>query len=89
MSIMKGASAMIFALLLQGCIHDEPKQLYRHDYVLKDPDTGKPMPYFPYQITTPDGKVFKGITDKDGVTVEAFSTEPGEFMLSMIPPFEL
>ena len=66
MSLMKGAAALIFLLLLQGC-------------------TPVSIPYLPYQITTPDGKIFKGRTDKNGLTVEAISTMPGEFKLNVIP----
>lgn len=85
MSLMKGAAALIFLLLLQGCTHHQPQQLYRHDFVIKHPLTGKPIPYLPYQITTPDDKIFKGRTDKNGLTVEAISTMPGEFKLNVIP----
>ena len=89
MSLMKGAGALLFVVLLTGCAHNEPQQLYRHDFVLKHPLTGTPIPNFPYKITTPDGKVFKGRTDKNGSTVEAVSTKPGDFILSMIPASEL
>lgn len=85
MVLMKGSSALLLAALLSGCANEEPPQLYRHDFVLKNPHTGMPLPYLPYQITTPDGIVFKGRTDKNGLTVEAISTMPGEFKINMSP----
>jgi hypothetical protein len=49
---------------------------YAGTYTLKD-DAQQPMPFTLYQITTQEGEVFKGVTDKEGKTVRVHTLLPG------------
>ena len=50
-------------------------------FILADEETGKPRPYFPYRIITPDGEELKGRTDHEGKTMRVYSATPGNMQL--------
>ncbi|NWA18520.1 type VI secretion system tip protein VgrG, partial [Pseudomonas gingeri] len=49
---------------------------YSGRYILKN-DTRAPMPFTRYRATTQQGEVFKGVTDKDGRTLNIHTLLPG------------
>ncbi|SEN65635.1 Rhs element Vgr protein, partial [Pseudomonas sp. ok272] len=56
---------------------------YSGSYLLKD-KTQAPMPFTRYQVTTQQGEVFKGVTDKDGRTMKVHTLLPGELRIEML-----
>jgi len=50
---------------------------YSGGYTLKD-DTQAPMPFTRYRITTPQGEVFKGVTDEAGKAMSVHTLVPGD-----------
>lgn len=80
--------AVLVAFMVQGCT-DKNQDLYRADFVVKHPLSNSPLVGVPYIITAPDGTVLKGKTDKSGLTAEATSKTPGNFILTLIPSREL
>ncbi|MEQ7919145.1 type VI secretion system tip protein VgrG [Xanthomonas sp. WHRI 1810A] len=49
---------------------------YAATYMLKD-ETQTPKPFVRYQVTTQQGQVFNGVTDKDGQTMSVHTLLPG------------
>ncbi|OUY08933.1 type VI secretion system Vgr family protein [Acinetobacter populi] len=45
-----------------------PQDPYDEMYVIRDPQ-GNPISGFPYKITTPDGKIYRGISNDKGETI--------------------
>jgi len=56
---------------------------YAGTYTLKD-DAQQPMPFTLYQITTQEGEVFKGVTDKEGKTVRVHTLLPGGLKIDLL-----
>ena len=50
---------------------------YSGGYVLTDDNTGEPQAFTAYRITTAEGEVFEGTSDKDGNTMEINTASPG------------
>lgn len=53
---------------------------YAGGYTLKD-EARTPMPFTRYRVTTQQGEVFNGVTDKDGLTMSVHTLVPGELKL--------
>lgn len=53
---------------------------YAGAYTLKD-EAQAPLPFNNYRITTPQGEVFNGVTDKDGKTMNINTPLPGALMV--------
>ncbi|WP_225758817.1 hypothetical protein [Leclercia sp. Marseille-Q4284] len=79
---------LMFSFMIQGC-SDTSHGIYRSDFVIKHPLSNQPLSGVPYKIISPDGTIIKGKTDKNGLTAEATSKKPGEFILTLIPAGEL
>ncbi|PYY84458.1 hypothetical protein DNK59_17675 [Pseudomonas sp. TKO26] len=54
------------------------QQRHNAQFELLDAD-GEPVPDFKYKVVTPDGKVYRGITDHEGLTQRIF-TDVSEFL---------
>nr|AAT90780.1 conserved hypothetical protein [uncultured proteobacterium QS1] len=55
---------------------------YAGGYTLKD-EAQVPMPFARYRINTPQGEVFNGVTDKDGLTMSVHTLVPGGLKLEL------
>ncbi|WP_259699621.1 type VI secretion system Vgr family protein [Pseudomonas frederiksbergensis] len=55
---------------------------YSAGYTLKD-EAQAPMPFTRYQITTQQGEVFNGVTNKDGQTMSVHTLVPGELKVEL------
>jgi Rhs element Vgr protein len=53
---------------------------YSAGYTLKD-EAQAPMPFARYRITTQQGEVFNGVTDKDGQTMSVHTLVPGDLRI--------
>jgi len=60
---------------------DSRLKLFDEAFVLKDKDTGLPIPNYAYRIIRSDGSFERGITDEDGKTHIIASTEPENLRL--------
>ena len=54
---------------------DSRPKLFDEGFVLRDEDTGSPLPNYPYRIVRADGSVEEGITDGEGRTHVVSSAE--------------
>jgi type VI secretion system secreted protein VgrG len=57
-----------------------PPAGYAASYTVKD-DAQAPVPFSRYRITTQQGEVFSGVTDKDGRTMSAHTLVPGDLKI--------
>ncbi|URS63628.1 type VI secretion system tip protein VgrG [Pseudomonas sp. Y39-6] len=55
---------------------------YSGGYTLKD-DTETPLPFSRYRITTQQGEVFNGVTDKHGQTMSVHTLLPGDLKIEL------
>jgi type VI secretion system secreted protein VgrG len=54
---------------------DSRPKLFDEGFVLRDEDTGSPLPNYPYRIVRADGSIEAGITDAEGRTHVVSSAE--------------
>ncbi|MEW6369349.1 MAG: type VI secretion system Vgr family protein [Pseudomonadota bacterium] len=54
---------------------DSRPKLFDEGFVLRDEDTGSPLPNYPYRIVRADGAIEEGITDEEGRTHVVSSAE--------------
>lgn len=55
---------------------------YAGGYTLKD-EAQTPMPFTRYRVTTQQGEVFNGVTDKDGLTMSVHTLLPGGLKIEL------
>lgn len=55
---------------------------YAGSYTLKD-EAQVPMPFARYRVTTQQGEVFSGVTDKDGQTMSVHTLVPGDLKIEL------
>ncbi|MDP9692448.1 UNVERIFIED_ORG: uncharacterized protein (DUF2345 family), partial [Pseudomonas mohnii] len=79
----------ILVQIMGGASGDTPATAlptgYSAGYILHD-EAGGPRPFRRYRITTPQGEVFSGVTDKDGQTMSVHTLLPGELKIEFPNP---
>ena len=74
-----GASATLPAIALP----DSRVQRYDEGFVLKDQDTGEPLPNVRYRIVRADGSHEQGVTDSEGRTHVVSSADVEDLVLEV------
>ncbi|MBD8528853.1 type VI secretion system tip protein VgrG [Massilia sp. CFBP 13647] len=62
---------------------DSRPKLFDEGFVLRDEDTGSPLPNYPYRIVRADGSIEAGITDREGRTHVVSSAEIEELNIEI------
>lgn len=62
---------------------DSRPKLFDEGFVLRDEDTGSPLPNYPYRIVRADGSIEAGITDEEGRTHVVSSAEIEEINIEI------
>jgi type VI secretion system secreted protein VgrG len=62
---------------------DSRPKLFDEGFVLRDEDTGSPLPNYPYRIVRADGSIEAGITDQEGRTHVVSSAEIEEINIEI------
>lgn len=62
---------------------NQAKQTYDRVFLLKNNQTGQPIPYAAYRITLPDGNKIEGTTDAHGMTQRIVATDKREVKIEV------
>ena len=53
-------------------------------FTVKNKETGKPVPFSQYRITTGEGDVYEGVSDQDGKTIPIYTATPTKLKIEQV-----
>jgi type VI secretion system secreted protein VgrG len=77
-----GSAEATLSLNQAGALDLQKRQRFDESFVLKNEETGEPMPFFKYRIEDGQGRVLRrGVTDSKGRTVRVHSEQKASIRL--------
>ncbi|WP_316947704.1 hypothetical protein [Citrobacter portucalensis] len=53
-------------------------------FTVKNKETGKPVPFVQYRITTGEGNVYEGVSDQYGKTMPIYTAAPTKLKIEQV-----
>ena len=53
-------------------------------FTVKNKETGKPVPFVQYRITTGEGNIYEGVSDQDGKTMPIYTAAPTKLKIEQV-----